>query len=189
MLLAMAALSFTSCNQKENKKVVVEPSAKEKLLQEAKTAIKDYINDKAINPKTFEIRDMKIVYLTDSACVIKFRFLAENGYGGHRNGKAQFVWLKYNGDTYQSWQDSSDDDIYEFGDRFLARNDAFSAICMLNLCLEMAEEDSVAHRMFYTKDGLALNNNYAKLYCIVMKKGERVVNKTQKDYSKPLTSW
>ena len=107
LLFAVIAVEVISSCKSENKtEPKKELSAKDKLLIEAKNGLKNYINDRARNPETFKTSDMRVEYLSDSACVIKFRYVAENKFGGHVNEKAQWIWLKYNGDTYQSWQDT-----------------------------------------------------------------------------------
>lgn len=182
MLLAVVMVgSFTSCNpQKDGNKLQI--SQKEKFLKEAKDGLNEYIKDRAYNPDAFKVSDSTVVYLTDSACVIKFRYLAENQFGGHINAKAQWIWLSFDGNTYRSWQDNTDEDLYEFGDRWIVERKLDPAMALLKF--EMIEEDSIARKMMVKGNTLDFNNDYAELYCIVMKKGEKVTNKIYNKHHK-----
>lgn len=176
--------SCKSDNKKEPKK---ELSAKDKLLIEAKNGLKNYINDRARNPETFKTSDMRVEYLSDSACVIKFRFVAENQFGGHVNEKAQWIWLKYNGDTYQSWQDTSDDDICEFGKRYLQDDDVLDPSLTI-VCLDVIETDQYARSLLVKNNVLSFDNSYGVLYCIIKKIGEKVKENKNTDISS-LKTW
>ena len=164
-----------------------ELSVKDKLLIEAKNGLKNYINDRARNPETFKTSDMRVEYLSDSACVIKFRFVAENQFGGHVNEKAQWIWLKYNGDTYQSWQDTSDDDICEFGKPYLRDDDELDPSLTI-VCLDVIETDQYARSLLVKNNVLSFDNSYGVLYCIIKKIGEKVKENKNTDISS-LKTW
>lgn len=182
MLLAVVMVgSVISCNpQKGGNKPQISP--KEEFLKEAKNGLNEYIKDNTYNPNAFKMSESKVVYLTDSACVIKFRFLAENQFGGHINGKAQWIWFNFDGNTYRSWQDNTDEDLYEFGDRWIDEQQLNPA--MANLKFRMIEEDSIARKMMVKRNTLDFNNDFAELYCIVMEKGEKVTNKSYNKHHK-----
>lgn len=183
LLFAVIAVEVISSCKSENKtEPKKELSAKDKLLIEAKNGLKNYINDRARNPETFKTSDMRVEYLSDSACVIKFRFIAENKFGGHVNEKAQWIWLKYNGDTYQSWQDTSDDDICEFGKRYLQEDDELDPSLTI-VCLDVVETDRYARSLLVKNNVLSFNNSYGVLYCIIKKIGEKVKENKNTDIS------
>ena len=188
LLLSVMMIGVVSSCKSENKaEPKKELSAKEELLIEAKNGLKNYINDRARNPETFKTSDMRVEYLSDSACVIKFRFVAENQFGGHVNEKAQWIWLKYNGDTYQSWQDTSDDDICEFGKRYLQDDDELDPSLTI-VCLDVVETDQYARSLLVKNNVLSFDNSYGVLYCIIKKIGEKVKENKNTDISS-LKTW
>ena len=178
----------SSCKSEKKAEPKKELSAKDELLIEAKNGLKNYINDRARNPETFKTSDMRVEYLSDSACVIKFRYVAENQFGGHVNEKTQWIWLKYNGDTYQSWQDSTDDDIYEFGEPYLMEDKISQSLMTVNLCLEMVESDKYARSLLVKNETMTLENPYGVIYCIAMKTGSKVKENKNTDISS-LKTW
>lgn len=177
LLLSVITVGFISCSSEKKEETKKELSTKDKLLVEAKRGLQNYINDRARNPETFKMSDTRIEYLSDSACVIKFRFVAENTMGGHVNGKAQWIWLKYNEDTYMSWQDSTDEEIYEFGESWIVENDALKSMSLMTVCMDIAENDTFAHSRIYKDDTAYFGDDYATLYCIVKSKGDKVKRK------------
>lgn len=188
LLLSVMMIGVISSCKSENKtEPKKELSAKDELLIEAKNGLKNYINDRARNPETFKTSDMRVEYLSDSACVIKFRFVAENQFGGHVNEKAQWIWLKYNGDTYQSWQDTSDDDICEFGKRYLQDDDVLDPSLTI-VCLDVIETDQYARSLLVKNNVLSFDNSYGVLYCIIKKIGEKVKENKNTDISS-LKTW
>ena len=188
LLLSVITIGVVSSCKSENKtEQKKELSAKDELLIEAKNGLKNYINDRARNPETFKTSDMRVEYLSDSACVIKFRFVAENQFGGHVNEKAQWIWLKYNGDTYQSWQDTSDDDICEFGKRYLQDDDVLDPSLTI-VCLDVVETDQYARSLLVKNNVLSFDNSYGVLYCIIKKIGEKVKENKNTDISS-LKTW
>ena len=188
LLLSVMMIGVVSSCKSENKtEPKKELSAKDELLIEAKNGLKNYINDRARNPETFKTSDMRVEYLSDSACVIKFRFVAENQFGGHVNEKAQWIWLKYNGDTYQSWQDTSDDDICEFGKRYLQDDDVLDPSLTI-VCLDVIETDQYARSLLVKNNVLSFDNSYGVLYCIIKKIGEKVKENKNTDISS-LKTW
>ena len=188
LLLAVMIIGVISSCKSENKtEPKKELSAKDGLLIEAKNGLKNYINDRARNPETFKTSDMRVEYLSDSACVIKFRFVAENQFGGHVNEKAQWIWLKYNGDTYQSWQDTSDDDICEFGKPYLRDDDELDPSLTI-VCFDVIETDQYARSLLVKNNVLSFDNSYGVLYCIIKKIGEKVKENKNTDISS-LKTW
>ena len=188
LLLSVMMIGVVSSCKRENKtEPKKELSAKDELLIEAKNGLKNYIKDRARNPETFKTSDMRVEYLSDSACVIKFRFVAENQFGGHVNEKAQWIWLKYNGDTYQSWQDTSDDDICEFGKRYLQDDDVLDPSLTI-VCLDVVETDQYARSLLVKNNVLSFDNSYGVLYCIIKKIGEKVKENKNTDISS-LKTW
>ena len=187
LLSVMMIGVVSSCKSEKKAEPKKELSVSEKLLIEAKNGLKNYINDRARNPETFKTSDMMVEYLSDSACVIKFRFIAENQFGGHVNEKAQWIWLKYNGDTYQSWQDTSDDDICEFGKRYLQDDDVLDPSLTI-VCLDVIETDQYARSLLVKNNVLSFDNSYGVLYCIIKKIGEKVKENKNTDISS-LKTW
>lgn len=173
LLLALIAVGIISCKDKEVK-VTPKISKKDNLLNEAKKGLNYYIKDKVYNPDAFKMSETQIVYSSDSACVIKFRFIAENRVGGHVNGKAQWIWLKHDGETYMSWQDSTNEDIYEFGDSWIIEDGVLQALSIFNVCMEVAEKDSFAYKRIYKDDTANFGDDYTQLYCIVKATGMKV---------------
>ena len=188
LLSVMIMGVVSSCKSEKKAEPKKELSAKDKLLIEAKNGLKNYINDRARNPETFKTSDMRVEYLSDSACVIKFRFVAENQFGGHVNEKAQWIWLKYNGDTYQSWQDTSDDDICEFGKRYLQDDDVLDPSLTI-VCLDVVETDQYARSLLVKNNVLSFDNSYGVLYCIIKKIGEKVKENKNTDISSLKIWW
>lgn len=189
LLLAVIAVGVvSSCKSEKKTEPTKELSVSEKLLIEAKNGLKDYINDRATNPETFKTSDMRVEYLSDSACVIKFRFIAENKLGGHVNEKAQWIWLKYNGDTYRSWQDSTDDDIYEFGEPYLMEDKISQSLMIIALCHEIVESDEYAKSLLTKNNAMSLENPYGVIYSIVMETGSKVKENKNTDISS-LKTW
>lgn len=188
LLSVMMMRVVSSCKSENKAEPKKELSAKDELLIEAKNGLKNYINDRARNPETFKTSDMRVEYLSDSACVIKFRFVAENQFGGHVNEKAQWIWLKYNGDTYQSWQDTSDDDICEFGKRYLQDDDELDPSLTI-VCLDVVETDQYARSLLVKNNVLSFDNSYGVLYCIIKKIGEKVKENKNTDISSLKTWW
>ena len=188
LLSVMMIGVVSSCKSEKKAEPKKELSVKDKLLIEAKNGLKNYINDRARNPETFKTSDMRVEYLSDSACVITFRYVAENKFGGHVNEKAQWIWLKYNCDTYQSLQDTSNDDIYEFGEPYLIGDSELKSLKICNLCLKMAESDKYARSLLVKNDTMTLDNPYGVIYCIVMKTGSKVKENKNTDISS-LKTW
>lgn len=189
LLLAVITVGVvSSCKSEKKTEPTKELSVSEKLLIEAKNGLKNYINDRATNPETFKTSDMRVEYLSDSACVIKFRFIAENKLGGHVNEKAQWIWLKYDGDTYQSLQDTSNDDIYEFGEPYLIEDSELKSLEIWVLCLEMVESDKYARSLLVKNETMTLDNPYGVLYCIIKKIGKKVKENKNIDISS-LKTW
>ena len=188
LLSVMTMGVVSSCKSEKKAEPKKELSAKDKLLIEAKNGLKNYINDRARNPETFKTSDMRLEYLSDSACVIKFRYVAENKFGGHVNERAQWIWLKYNGDTYQSLQDTSNDDIYEFGEPYLIEDSELKSLKICVLCLEMVESDKYARSLLVKNETMTLDNPYGVLYCIIKKIGKKVKENKNIDISS-LKTW
>lgn len=188
LLLAVIAVGVISCSSEKKEEVKKELSAKDKLLAEAKNGLQNYIKDRARNPETFKMSDTRVEYLSDSACVIKFRYVTENGFGGHVNDKAQWIWLKYNGYTYQSFQNTHSDEIYEFGESFLYDDDISQALSLSCLCMESVEDDDYARNLLVKNNTISMENPYGVLYCIVMRVGEKVKENKNTDIS-TLETW
>ena len=188
LLSVMMIGVVSSCKSEKKAEPKKELSVSEKLLIEAKNGLKNYINDRARNPETFKTSDMRVEYLSDSACVIKFRYVAENKFGGHVNEKAQWIWLKYNGDTYQSWQDTGNySDICEFGKPYLRDDDELDPSLTI-VCLDVIETDQYARSLLVKNNVLSFNNSYGVLYCIIKKSGEKVKENKNTDISS-LKTW
>lgn len=98
---------------------------------------------------------------------------------GKRNGYGSILMGIH---TYRSWQDNTDEDLYEFGDRWIDEQQLNPA--MTNLKFRMIEEDSIARKMMVKGNTLDFNNDFAELYCIVMEKGEKVTNKSYNKHHK-----
>lgn len=149
-------------------------SVKDKFLSETKKALSLYIKDKSYNPESVKINDMSIAYLDDSVCVLNFRSIGENQIGYKVNRKCQFIFLKHQGDMYQCFQTNNDDSPECFtDDNWLGEA---SSMLGWSLPLEVAEKDKfVKDRIYKGKDTTDLSDKYIRAYCIVMKRGERII--------------
>ena len=140
-----------------------------------------FIKDNAYNPESVSISDMGVVYLDDSVCVLNFRCVSENRIDGSVNNKCQFIWLRHKGDLYQCFQTNSDEQPEGFdSDDWLGEN---TSMLGWSLPLDMMEIDKFVRDKVCPKNDtkVHLDDKYIRAYCIVMKKGEKVVVK-RNDY-------
>lgn len=94
LAIMLAAVLLESC--KEKPKQAPEPTEKPFVTQTKKNMYK-WIDENAINPEDFKVSNLKVVWATDSLCVINFRAIAENGFGGHVRNEYQYFNIKVDG--------------------------------------------------------------------------------------------
>ena len=102
MAIMIAAEFIVGCNNnpKEN------PNPKEiPFVVQTEKNLKKWIDENAINPEDFKVSNYKVVWKTDSLCVINFRAIGENGFGGHVKNEFQYLNIKVDGTLYE-WCDN-----------------------------------------------------------------------------------
>lgn len=172
LAVMLAVVVFTSCNsrmQQQKQVVIKQPSDKELLLKEGKRQLNEYIKDSFCNPDETKIRDMEVVELRDSLCILNFRFVAENKYGGHVNGKGQFILLTHNKKHYVSFMSNYSDSPHCIGSDWLGE---LSDMLAFTLPMEYAEKDSFVKRKCCKKNTFDGTDEYIQAYCIVKKFGK-----------------
>ncbi len=108
LAIILAITCLVSCNQKPKEK----SKPKElPFVTQTKSNLKKWIDDNALNPEDFKVSRYKVIWATDSLCVINFRAIGENGFGGHVKKEFQYFNIKVDGILYE-W---CDDDRYENG--------------------------------------------------------------------------
>lgn len=86
----------TSCAEKQEQK---EKSPKEKFRELAEKGLADFIDKYAVNSETYKVKNLKTLYLSDSLCVLHFKAIAENNFGGTGTDYMQYFFIK-DGDKY-----------------------------------------------------------------------------------------
>lgn len=101
LAILMAAFSISACNSKPKEK----PKPKElPFVTQTEKNLREWIDKNAINPEDFKVSNYKIVWKTDSLCVINFRAIGENGFGGHVRNEFQYLNIRVDGILYE-WCD------------------------------------------------------------------------------------
>lgn len=101
MAIMIAVVFVTGCGSKPKEK----PKPKEiPFVSQTKENLKNWIDNHAINPEDFKVSNLKVVWATDSLCVINFRAIGENGFGGHVRNEFQYFNIKVDGILYE-WCD------------------------------------------------------------------------------------
>ena len=108
LAIMLAVVALVSCNVKP--KQPPKPAEKPFVTQTKKNMYK-WIDKNAINPEDFKVSNLKVVWATDSLCVINFRAIGENGFGGHVRKEYQYFNIKVDGVLWEF----VDDDRYENG--------------------------------------------------------------------------
>lgn len=175
MILFFMVLLVACSNRQVQNKTSKEQhvSSKQAFLSEAKIHLAMFVKENMRNPKTTELSDVSVVLNSDSLCVLNFRFLTENAYGGHVNGKAQFIWLKHEGNYYQSWQSDKDEKPHCIGDDDWLGE--LSNILAFTLPFEYCDTDSFVKAKCVKGDTVNTTDKYIQAYCIVKKYGKRVL--------------
>ena len=94
----LAVVLLGAC--KEKPKQAPKPTEKPFVTQTKKNLYK-WIDENAINPEDFKVSNLKVVWATDSLCVINFRAIGENGFGGHVKNEFQYFNIILYGRTYE----------------------------------------------------------------------------------------
>lgn len=102
LAILLAAFFIVACNNKSREK----PKTKEiPFVVQTEKNLKKWIDKNAINPEDFKVSNYKVVWKTDSLCVINFRAIGENGFGGHVKNEFQYLNIKVDGALYE-WCDN-----------------------------------------------------------------------------------
>mgnify|MGYP007094505955 FL=1 len=102
LAILMAAFSISACNSKPKEK----PKPKElPFVTQTEKNLREWIDKNAINPEDFKVSNYKVVWKTDSLCVINFRAIGENGFGGHVRNEFQYLNIRVDGVLYE-WCDN-----------------------------------------------------------------------------------
>lgn len=171
IILAVSLVTLVGCSKKPKKPAVRQPSPKELFLSECKKQLNLYVKDNFRNPDAAKLSDIKVVDSSDSLCILNFRFIAENGYGGHVNGKGQFILLRYDNENYISFMSNKNDFPHCVGSDWLGTLSEFSAT---TLAMAYCEKDSLVKAKCIKGDCFSIHDNYTPAYCIVKEYGEKV---------------
>lgn len=102
LVIMLAAFSISACNSKPKEK----PKPKElPFVTQTEKNLREWIDKNAINPEDFKVSNLKVVWATDSLCVINFRAIGENGFGGHVRNEFQYLNIRVDGVLYE-WCDN-----------------------------------------------------------------------------------
>jgi len=102
LAIMLAAFFIAACDNKPKEK----PKPTEiPFVTQTKANLKKWIDNNAINPEDFKVSNYKVVWKTDSLCVINFRAIGENGFGGHVKNEFQYLNIKVDGTLYE-WCDN-----------------------------------------------------------------------------------
>lgn len=102
MAIMIAVVFAASCSSKPKEK----PKPKDiPFVVQTKENLKKWIDNNAINPEDFKVSNYQVVWKTDSLCVINFRAIGENGFGGHVRNEFQYFNIKVDGILYE-WCDN-----------------------------------------------------------------------------------
>ena len=100
--MVLAAFFMAACNNKPKEM----PKAEElPFVTQTKENLKKWIDQNAINPEDFKVSNYEVVWKTDSLCIINFRAIGENGFGGHVKNEFQYLNIKVDGVLYE-WCDN-----------------------------------------------------------------------------------
>lgn len=102
LAIMLAAIFMVACSDKPKEK----PKPKEiPFVTQTKENLKKWIDNNAINPEDFKVSNYQVVWKTDSLCVINFRAVGENGFGGHVKNEFQYLNIRVDGALYE-WCDN-----------------------------------------------------------------------------------
>lgn len=102
IILAVSLVTLVGCSKKQEQKPK-QPQEKPFVTQTKKNLYK-WIDKYAVNPEDFKVSRLEVIWKTDSLCVLNFRVIAENGFGGHIRKECQYFNIKMEGNTYE-WFD------------------------------------------------------------------------------------
>ena len=103
MTIMIAVVVLGACNVKQKRPP--KPTEKPFVTQTKKNMYK-WIDENAINPEDFKVSNLKVVWATDSLCVINFRAIGENGFGGHVRKEYQYFNIKVDGTLWEFVDDN-----------------------------------------------------------------------------------
>lgn len=96
-----AVLLFGACSEEKKPEAPKERA----FVTYTKENLKKWIDKNAINPEDFKVSRMQVVWDTDSLCVLNFRVVAENGFGGHVKKECQYLNIKMENNIYEWFDD------------------------------------------------------------------------------------
>lgn len=142
MLLAMAALSFSSCNSLESK-----------ARKQLKVTLIDVLN----NPDAFKVKNEKIIISNDSLFLMTFVGFGESSSGRHLSQRAEYAFIRHK-DTdgtikYMEYIGAADDthSIYKYNRRL--KNKTYDNLEKRMLEIDMKTrksslEDAIIHMTY-----------------------------------------
>lgn len=131
--------------------------------------MKKWLGDFLANPEAFQLRRKKIIYNTDSLCIINIEGLAENQYGGHEKFSYQYFNIITGYNTWEHWEENKD---YE-SQRLNIGNSLIFAVMQ---GLYQKNNPDVAQAM---KDTSEAGQIYADAYVLVAGHGMEAGNTTR----------
>lgn len=189
-VLLFGAFSGEKKPQKEQVKQPTQKELNERYLAECKNQLNLYIKDNFRNPDATKLSDMKVVDLSDSLCILNFRFITENGYGGHINGKGQFILLKYECENYISFMhDTQDTPRYCVGSDWLG--EVVTELLAWTLPMEYTDTDSLVKKTCVKGKTYDASSHYIQAYCIIKRCGKKAIEEDKNEPSGeiPSTPW
>lgn len=179
-----AVLLFGACSEEKKP----QKELNERYLAECKNQLNLYIKDNFRNPDATKLSDMKVVDLSDSLCILNFRFITENGYGGHINGKGQFILLKYECENYISFMHDTQDTPHCVGSNWLGEP---TGLLAWTLPMEYTDTDSLVKKTCVKGNILDTGSHYIQAYCIIKKYGKKAIEEDKNEPSGeiPPPSW
>ena len=169
LAVMLAVVLLGAC--KEKPKQAPKPTEKPKKVlfqEECNRQLHEYIKDNFRNPDVTKLSDFSIVASSDSLCVMNFRFVAENAYGGHVNGKGQFILLRYENNLFVSFMSDKSENAHCIDSDWLGEATGMLAF---SLPMEYADTDSFVKKKCCKKDTFDATDEYVQAYCIVKKFG------------------
>lgn len=108
LIVMLCTIMLFSCSKKAQEQ---QKQKEIPFVSNTRKNLYKWIDKHAINPEDFKVSNLEVVWATDSLCVINFRAIGENGFGGHVRKEFQYFNMKVNGELWEF----ADDDRYENG--------------------------------------------------------------------------
>jgi hypothetical protein len=123
--------------------------------------MKKWLDDILANPEAFQLRRKKVIYDTDSLCIINIEGIAENQFGGHAKFSCQYFNIVTGSMTWEHWEKNED---YEY--QRLNTGNPLVFLAMQDL--HRKNDPEVAQAM---KDTSEAGQIYADAYVLVAGRG------------------